>query len=72
MPVLLVPGSVSFEGETYQPTIIGGEVDFFSDAFQVYVKDGTPFTDADIRQNASVAIIGSKVKDELFGSSEGF
>jgi putative ABC transport system permease protein len=70
MPVLLVPGNVSFEGETFQPTIIGGSVDFFSDAFQVYVDRGVPFSEADIRQNASVAVIGSKVKNELFGASD--
>ena len=66
MPVLLIPGSVSFKGETFQPTIIGGSVDFFSNAFNVHVDQGIPLDDADIRQNASVAIIGSKVKNELF------
>ncbi|MCH8986787.1 ABC transporter permease, partial [Patescibacteria group bacterium] len=70
MPVLLIPGSVSFKGETFQPTIIGGSVDFFSNAFNVYVDQGIPFDNTDIRQNASVAIIGSKVKNELFGSSD--
>ena len=70
MPLLLVPGSVSFRGETYQPMIVGGEVDFFSEAFQVYVREGVAFGDAEIRQNASVAVIGAKVKEELFGSSD--
>ena len=70
MPVLLIPGSVSFKGETFQPTIIGGSVNFFSNAFNVYVDQGIPFDNTDIRQNASVAIIGSKVKNELFGSSD--
>ena len=70
MPVLLVPGSASFQGETFYPTIIGGQVDFFGDAFGVYVDRGVAFTDIDIRQNASVAVIGSKVKNELFGASD--
>jgi len=70
MPVLLVPGSASFQGETFYPTIIGGQVDFFGDAFGVYVDQGVAFTDIDIRQNASVAVIGSKVKNELFGASD--
>ncbi|HCM36734.1 MAG TPA: multidrug ABC transporter substrate-binding protein [Candidatus Wildermuthbacteria bacterium] len=70
MPTLVVPGSVSYEGETYQPSIIGGSVDFFSEAFQVYVQDGVTFDDADIRQNANVAVIGAKVKEELFGLSD--
>jgi len=70
MPALLVPGSVSFEGETFQPTIMGGTVDFLSDAFQVQVEQGVPFDEADIRQNASVTVIGSRVKQELFGPSD--
>ncbi|MBI2098427.1 MAG: ABC transporter permease [Candidatus Wildermuthbacteria bacterium] len=70
MPALIVPGTVSYEGETFQPMTIGGVVDFFSSAFQVYVAEGIPFSDIDIRQNASVAVIGSKVKQELFGPSD--
>jgi putative ABC transport system permease protein len=70
MPVLLVPGTASFEGETFQPTIIGGSIEFFSKAFNIYVNQGIPFNDTDIRQNASVAVIGHKVKEELFGASD--
>jgi len=70
MPILLVPGTVSFEGETFRPTVIGGSVDFFSRAFQVFVAKGVTFNESDIRQNASVAVIGSKVKTELFGASD--
>jgi putative ABC transport system permease protein len=70
MPVLLVPGSASAAGETFQATVIGGNVAFFSDAFNVHVEKGVPFTDADIRRQASVAVIGSKVKNELFGISD--
>jgi len=70
MPALLVPGSVAYEGETFRPTIMGGSVDFFSDAFNIYIEQGVAFDEADIRQNASVAVIGSKVKKELFGASD--
>jgi len=70
MPALIVPGSVSFEGETYRPTIMGGAIDFFSQAFNVYVEQGTAFDETDIQNNASVAVIGSKVASELFGASD--
>lgn len=70
MPVLVVPGSVSFEGETYRPTIMGGVVDFFSSSFNVYVEQGTAFDESDIRQSSSVAVIGSKVAEELFAASD--
>ncbi len=68
MPAVVVPGSVSFEGETYRPTIFGGVVEFFSDAFNVYPAEGTLFTESDIKSRASVAVIGVKVKEELFGN----
>ncbi len=70
MPALLVPGSVSYEGETYRPTIMGGSFEIMSATFNVYVADGAPFTETEINQSASVAIIGSKVAQELFGASE--
>ena len=69
-PVLLVPGSVSFEGETYRPTIIGSEANFFLDIFDVYPQVGIAFDEVDISQNASVAVIGSKVAEELFGRTQ--
>jgi putative ABC transport system permease protein len=70
MPALVVPGSVSFEGETYRPTIMGGKADFFLNTFGVRVENGVLFDEDDIRQRASVAIIGSKVAEELFGGSD--
>ena len=68
-PILLVPGSVSFEGETFRPTIIGSSGNFFPDVFNIYPAEGVLFDEADITQNASVAVIGSRVADELFGDS---
>ncbi|MBI2109396.1 MAG: ABC transporter permease [Parcubacteria group bacterium] len=70
MPALLVPGSVSYEGETYRPTIMGGSFEIMSATFNVYVTKGTAFTETEINQNASVAIIGSKVVQELFGGGD--
>jgi len=70
MPALLVPGGVSYEGETYRPTIMGGSFEIMSDTFNVHVGKGVAFDDTDINQNSSVAIIGVKVERELFGASE--
>jgi putative ABC transport system permease protein len=68
-PVLLVPGSVSFEGETYRPSVLGSSAGFFLDAFDIYPEIGVVFDEVDISQNASVAVIGAKVATELFGES---
>ncbi len=68
MPAVLVPGSVSYGGETFTPTIFGGSAEFLVDAFAVYPERGVIFTNEDIAQRSSVAVIGSKVEEELFGN----
>lgn len=67
-PAVIVPGSVSFEGETYRPEIIGGSVEFFAEAFNIELQSGQFFDEIDIRSRAAVAVIGDEVKDELFGN----
>jgi len=69
MPALLVPGSVSYGGETFTPVIFGGSAEFFAGAFNMYPEEGVLFDESDIRGRASVAVIGSKVKNELFGNA---
>ena len=69
MPVLSVPGTVSYKGETYKrPQIIGGGAEFWAKTFDVYPEIGTLFDDNDIRQKANVAIVGNEVVKELFGN----
>ena len=70
MPLLLVPGSVLYKSETYSPQIIGGSIEFFAKAFKLYPESGSFFDDNSIREKASVAVIGSKVKEKLFGLSD--
>ncbi|MFH1188236.1 MAG: ABC transporter permease [bacterium] len=67
---VIVPGSVSHGSETYRPTTLGWSAEYLSKVFNVYPKEGTLFTDVDIRGKASVAVIGTKVKEELFGNGE--
>jgi len=66
-PALAVPGSVSYQGDTYRPTILGWDADFLAETFDLYAEEGVLFDDVDIRQRASVAVIGVEVKEELFG-----
>jgi putative ABC transport system permease protein len=70
MPALFVPGSVSFEGETYRPTILGGDAEFFGEVWDVYPAQGEFYDESDIRARGSVAVIGSKVAEELFGNAD--
>jgi putative ABC transport system permease protein len=69
-PAVIVPGSASYMGETYKPTIFGWTAQMMEDLFDIKASEGLFFDDADIRQKASVAIIGAKVKKELFGNSD--
>jgi putative ABC transport system permease protein len=70
VPALLVPGSVSYGGETYRPTVFGWSAEFMGDMMNLYPAQGVFFDDNDIRNKAKVAVIGSKVKEELFGESD--
>ena len=69
-PFVIVPGSVSYGGETFRPTIFGGPATFFTNTLNIYPEQGTMYDETDIRQNASVVVIGADVKEELFGDSD--
>lgn len=70
VPALIVPGSVSYLDETYKPTVFGWSAKFAADFMDIYPKEGRIFDESDIQQKAAVAVIGNKVKEELFGESD--
>lgn len=65
-PAVLVPGSVAYRDETFRPTILGWDAEAISGIFHIYPSEGDFFTDSDVKSRAAVAVIGSRVKDELF------
>lgn len=67
MPLVIVTGSVSYKGETFRPFILGSSAEFMVNAYDIRTIAGVMFDDTDIRRQESVAVIGSKVKRELFG-----
>lgn len=69
-PSVLVTGSVSYGGETFKSMNFGWSADFMSETLNVFPEEGVNFTESDIRQKVKVAIIGQKVKKELFGDSD--
>jgi putative ABC transport system permease protein len=69
VPVAMVPGSVSYQEETYRGATIGAS-EVMTAILDIFPSEGSFFTDEDIRQRASVAVIGSEVKEELFGFSD--
>ncbi len=68
-PLVMYNDVVSYENETKRTSIIG-TAEYFLETLNVYPDQGAMFTEDDIRQRASVAVIGSKVKEDLFGDSD--
>jgi putative ABC transport system permease protein len=66
-PALIIPGSVSYEGETYRPMIFGWSAEFMAHAFDIQPEQGYLFDESDIKEKAAVAVIGAKVREQLFG-----
>ncbi len=67
MPVVFGSQTASYQNETYRPTILG-VTEYFSDVYDVYPAEGRIFTPDEVRGYADVVVIGSKVKEELFGN----
>lgn len=69
MPILFGGETASYESETYRLTIFGAS-EFLQDVLDVSVSEGSFFTEDDIKSRSDVVVIGSKVKDQLFGQSD--
>ncbi len=69
MPIVFGSQIAYFGNETYRPTIFG-VTDLFAKIYDIYPSEGRLFTEEEIKGYADVVIIGSKVKDELFGNDE--
>lgn len=69
MPIVFGGETASFENETYRMTIFGAS-ELIMNIFDLSPEKGFFFSEEDIKNNSSVAVIGAKVKEELFGSSE--
>jgi len=70
-PIVIVrdASGVVYQGETYQAMTIGAS-DLVPKILEIYPKEGVFFSDEDIKQRASVVVIGSEVKKKLFGPSD--
>ncbi|MFC1721189.1 ABC transporter permease [Patescibacteria group bacterium] len=70
IPAVIVSDSVSYKGETYRPQIFGWSADFAGRMLDIHPEEGELFGDLEEKQKSSVAVIGSKVKEELFGQNQ--
>ncbi len=69
MPVVFGSETAIFENESYAATVFG-VTDLFAKIYDMYPDQGRLFTDEEVKSNADVVIIGSKIKEELFGNND--
>ena len=69
MPMLQGGDSGTYGNETYRLTIYGA-TDLITKIFDLETSQGAFFTDEDVKNKSDVIVIGSKVKEELFGQTE--
>src|SRR3989338_2158607 len=64
MPIVFGSETVSYQGETYRPTIFGG-TELMAELYDVYPQRGRNISEDDVRSSADVVVLGSKVAEEL-------
>ncbi|MDO8512070.1 MAG: ABC transporter permease [bacterium] len=69
-PSVLVTGAVTYQENSYRPTILGWTSSALTEMFQISPSEGTIFSDDDILQRNKVAVIGATVREKLFGQSD--
>jgi len=69
-PVLQTSGEATFEGQKQSTTIEGVTPDFFP-VRNYNLTEGTPISEADILERASVVLLGPDVADQLFDRRDG-
>lgn len=69
MPIVFTTSVASYESNTLRFMIMGAS-DLATELYDIYPEQGTFFTNDDIESRASVVVLGSKAKEELFGSSD--
>lgn len=69
MPLVFGASGASYQSDTFNLTIFGASP-LMEKIFDMPIKDGSFFTDEDIRARAKYVVIGNKVKDELFGADD--
>ena len=68
-PMIMLAATVAQQRETRRSTVLGAGPLLF-ETLKLEPDEGTFFTEDDVRQRASVVVIGADVKEELFGLSD--
>jgi putative ABC transport system permease protein len=68
-PMVMLPISIVFENDSERATVLGASEEITT-IMDIQPVQGQFFTIDDVRQKSRVAILGSKVKENLFGLSD--
>lgn len=69
MPVVFGGQTAQYDSNTYRLTIFGGN-EVMARIFDLALDEGRFLSEDDVKGRSDVVIIGSKVKDELFGNGD--
>jgi len=69
-PSVLVPGGVATGKERFEAMVLGWSAEWLAKMFDIYPERGSLFGEQEIKERAKVAVIGSRVKKELFGDDD--
>ena len=69
-PSVLASGSVSYRNNVYRPTTLGWSGEAITSILHIEPTEGVFFTQDDIHNRARVAVIGDRVRQELFEDDE--
>jgi putative ABC transport system permease protein len=67
-PAVIAPATIVYGSEVKRTTVLGS-TDLYARILDVYPYQGVFFTDDDVGQKARVVVLGSEVKNDLFGDS---
>lgn len=66
MPIMFGSEALAVGNDTYRATIFGA-TPLYTSLYDIYPSEGRSFSEEEVRGYVPVAVIGSKVKKELFG-----
>lgn len=69
MPIVFGSDSMAYGNDTYRPTIFGVN-SYFADIYDLSAGSGRLLNEDDVKSYADVVVIGTKVRDELFGNND--
>jgi len=68
-PLVMQPAAITYQNESTRKNFLGTS-DLITGILEIYPETGTFFTNEDVRQKARVAVLGSELKEKLFGLSD--